>query len=591
MDEMEPYAYQPLDPEQKQIRLLELAPGEYHDPLLARLLLVSLDDMPVYNTISYVWGDPSKTSELDICDKRLSVPLNTALALRRMRLDDVVRVLWIDAVCINQRDIHERGQQVSIMGDIYRRSVGNLIHLTDDHIMGERAIRLASQIDKEARAETNDWEDFLAMLHSEDGNIRNSVRKQRQDLDYEVLWFLMRIPWFRRLWIFQEAVVSPSNICYLGIVSCPLGLLLRAVKWLDYTIQLSRSPGMIESSGMACLKILADWADPVLDGYHYLKAHSDHFRILVTNARAFERSEPRDGVFAVLGILEEPIGIVPDYTKSIQAISQEATRLILQKANNLNALDRIHHEEDPGNGCSWVLSFDRSSDPATKPYSHVVSNLTASWGLTRPTKLEEDSGNAETIVLEGYQTDSVFSTTPVCTADTYDLPSSFGHWFYHAATKLGDSAETEQETLAKIAQAITEDRHIEGDFATAEDMDAVTAYLSALMRSQRNLEPTTGGQGYDQTLHDLFTEAESHCRFVYVCWRRLFRTTSGRIGLGPKVARPDDIVTVMRGGPHPCVLRSHGEEYQFVGTAYVHDIMRRAEAQAKGVEEQEFVVQ
>ncbi|KAK5720306.1 hypothetical protein LTR15_007580 [Elasticomyces elasticus] len=590
---MEPYAYQPLDPEQKQIRLLELQPGGYHDPLLARLLLVSLDDMPVYNTISYVWGDPSKTSKLVICGKRLSVPLNTALALRRMRLDDTVRVVWIDAVCINQKDIYERGQQVDIMGDIYRRSIGNLIHLTDDHIMGERAIKLASQIDKEARTETNEWKEFHSMAHTKDGNIASSDRKQRQDLDYEALWFLVRIPWFRRLWIFQEAVVSPSNICYIGTLSCQLGLLLRAIRWLDYTRQLGKPPGVTESSGKTCLRTLADWADPVLDGYHYLKAHSAYFGILVVNARAFERSEPRDGIFAVLGMLDEPIGIVPDYTRSMRALSQRMTRLMLQEVNDLCALEFINHKEDLGNGCSWAYPFDRSFGSTVEPYPHIASDLGSSWGLAPPTKLNEYSGDADTIVLEGFKTDNVFSTAPVCTADTYDRHYSFRQWLYHAAIELGDPVEIEQETLAKIARAITEDHHVEGDLATIEDMDTVTAYLSALMRSNGVLEPSIMDQEYNQSLYDLFYEAESYCNFGYVRWRRLFRTTSGRIGLGPKVARPGDIVAVVRGGPKPYVLRPHGEEYQYIGAAYVPGIMRGeavAEAQAKGVEEQEFVV-
>ncbi|KAK5711210.1 hypothetical protein LTR17_018502 [Elasticomyces elasticus] len=588
MDEMESYAYQPLDPEQKQIRLLALEPGGYHDPLLARLLLVSLHDMPVYTTISYVWGDPSKTSELVICGTRLSVPLNTALALRRMRLDDIVLVMWIDSICINQKDIHERGQQVSIMGDIYRRSVGNLIHLTDDHIMGERAVRLASQIDKEARVETNEWKEFHSMARTKDGNAKTSFREQRQDLDYDALWFLMRIPWFRRLWIYQEAVVSPSNTCYLGTVSCPLGLLLRAIKWLDYTTQFNLPPGMIESperSCLSCLRILADYADPVLDGHHYLKAHSAYFGILVMNARAFERSEPRDGVFAVLGMLDKPIGIVPDYTKSMQALLQVTTRLMLQEANDLYTLDAINHEEDLGNGCSWVYPFSRSFDPASEPFPLITSDLWPSWALGSPTKLNEDRGDADTIVLEGFKTDNVFSTTPVCTEDTFLRPSSFGLlWLYQAAIELGESLETEEETLKKIAQAVTADHNKEGDFATVEDMNTVTAFLSALMRSK--------GVN-DQTLYVLFTEAESHCDFSQVRWRLLFRTTSGKIGCGPKVARPGDIVAVVRGGAAPYVLRSHGEEYQYLGAAYVPGIMRGEavfEAQAKGVEEQEFVV-
>jgi len=50
----------------------------------------------------------------------LSVPVTLEDVLKRMRRADVLRFLWADAMCINQHDVRERGQQVQfIIGLIY----------------------------------------------------------------------------------------------------------------------------------------------------------------------------------------------------------------------------------------------------------------------------------------------------------------------------------------------------------------------------------------------------------------------------------------------------------------------------------------
>jgi hypothetical protein len=43
-------------------------------------------------------------------------------ALRYLRKEDEARILWVDAVCINQQDLGERSAQVNKMGGIYRNA-------------------------------------------------------------------------------------------------------------------------------------------------------------------------------------------------------------------------------------------------------------------------------------------------------------------------------------------------------------------------------------------------------------------------------------------------------------------------------------
>jgi len=81
------------------IRLLELKPGAWDDPVSARLFIAELQHAPEYDAISYVWGDVSKTVPM-ICNGRtLHITQNLNAAFKRVRLIDQPRIVWADAVC------------------------------------------------------------------------------------------------------------------------------------------------------------------------------------------------------------------------------------------------------------------------------------------------------------------------------------------------------------------------------------------------------------------------------------------------------------------------------------------------------------
>jgi hypothetical protein len=50
------------------------------------------------------------------------VTANCEAALRKLRNRDSERILWIDAICINQDKTLERNHQVTLMRDIYSKA-------------------------------------------------------------------------------------------------------------------------------------------------------------------------------------------------------------------------------------------------------------------------------------------------------------------------------------------------------------------------------------------------------------------------------------------------------------------------------------
>lgn len=90
------------------------------------------DFQPHYETLSYTWGTMENPEMAYIVEPRLqgnescttmAVYQNLASALRHLRYIDRVRVLWIDSICINQRDVLERNEQVKRIANIYKRRI------------------------------------------------------------------------------------------------------------------------------------------------------------------------------------------------------------------------------------------------------------------------------------------------------------------------------------------------------------------------------------------------------------------------------------------------------------------------------------
>lgn len=134
--------YDPLSEERQEIRVLHLLPGEWTDPIEGKLQIVSLlaEPRPVYETTSYVCGDPAHRSPL-MLDGQLTDTLATSVAvLRRLRLPSESRTLWMDSICIHQDDEVEKGKQVAFMGKIYAGGRQNLVYLGEGNQDSEKVL-------------------------------------------------------------------------------------------------------------------------------------------------------------------------------------------------------------------------------------------------------------------------------------------------------------------------------------------------------------------------------------------------------------------------------------------------------------------
>lgn len=193
--------YRPLKVDLHEIRLLKIH-GQAQSTTLevrctSRHLSLLSEPRPCYETVSYCWGDASVRREILLDGHPFAVPASAEHALRRLRRPDGPRILWIDAICINQSDVEERGHQVSLMAEVYRRSIGNLVHLGEDESSVQAALDNIEQIVGEINSETDQCRTLRETVFTD--QYRYSDTGLSVPVEFPPILALLERPWFRQV--------------------------------------------------------------------------------------------------------------------------------------------------------------------------------------------------------------------------------------------------------------------------------------------------------------------------------------------------------------------------------------------------------
>lgn len=369
----------------------------------------------------------------------------------------------------------------------------------------------------------------------------------------------------------QEARNARTNICYLGPSQILLITLLRVVCWLDHTNCL-RNVTMLEArAGRRCMLEMFDLTDREYGRFVGQHLHFDHLLILAQN---YEKTNPKDSIYALLGMLPKSVHrLTPNYRLSLSWILQEATHRVIELNKDLSILRFVHHRHHEGLGScphdirTWVrradLQYRNDLDP--RPFQDLFN---ATQGLDSPTIVPAPNGR---LLVRGDAIDKVEKLTPVCTLEITQTSEAFEKWLLDSLTQLGiyqqDSEANEPSNFYAIANALTAERSARGGRVRKEDMANVVEYVQALLaqRSGRHVE---------------LNAIQNLCDFGDLRNRRLCLTSNKRYGLVSQIAQPNDEIVILRGSKYPCLLRICGTktpekqaEYHFVGTAYISGIM------------------
>jgi hypothetical protein len=143
MAEREKYKHKRFSDEDS-IRLLQLQPGVFNEDVKITLIEAPLSKLPKYEALSYVWGSPTPDTAISCHELELLVTENCVLAMRRLRRRFTTRLLWIDAICIDQTSGEEKQHQVQLMGDVYSKAKRVIIWLGEHSTESDFAMSFLS---------------------------------------------------------------------------------------------------------------------------------------------------------------------------------------------------------------------------------------------------------------------------------------------------------------------------------------------------------------------------------------------------------------------------------------------------------------
>lgn len=173
-----------------------------------------------YEALSYTWRDPTTTIPIRCSDKSTDITANLHTALLHLRYADRPRILWVDALCIDQKDDKDKEKQVQFMGDIYSKAQRVLIWLGEDIENTRGAIDSVKRLDFHFKALyrkryiTNMLPMFGTWTSALTDVFPNS--KVPADFDWAPVVKLLESQWFQRTWIIQEAVLGSRTTVISG---------------------------------------------------------------------------------------------------------------------------------------------------------------------------------------------------------------------------------------------------------------------------------------------------------------------------------------------------------------------------------------
>jgi hypothetical protein len=178
-----------------------------------------VDDLPEiveYEALSWRWGDEERGQFAIMIKKdgvlykmRVSETLGLALKYLRSGRD---RILWLDAICINQKDFLERSAQVAMMSLVYSSAKQVCVWLGEDNEESTRAIQFIKN-------EITTLKNFDKLC----------TDKTHGD-DWRALLVLMQREWFSRRWVVQEIALARKATVYCGPDEIPWRELAIAVE-------------------------------------------------------------------------------------------------------------------------------------------------------------------------------------------------------------------------------------------------------------------------------------------------------------------------------------------------------------------------
>ncbi|KAH7330446.1 heterokaryon incompatibility protein-domain-containing protein [Rhexocercosporidium sp. MPI-PUGE-AT-0058] len=562
------------------IRLVCLQPGDT-DSLVCDLIYVSLKDSPSYEALSYTWelDEPNlydKTYSITLCQQTFSVAPNLYFALTHLQ-QQKPRMLWIDAISINQKDLLERAQQVRIMSNIYSSASRVVIWLGEEE-----------PTDKLAFDHLRSWNVRLGVSEVSN-NLQAAIMKlglpELESPGWRALGSVLSRRWFRRMWIVQEAALAASATAMCGSQSIEWSIIENVLYYFNiggmHGLHALNTPGEVSAIGGTTVTKIR----------FFKKSIESNSRLpllyLLLYTRTLEAADPRDKVYGLLSLVENSPLVLADYSISTDELFENINTKFMEIDENLELLSYFDEAsfKQPLAGAPWSPNW-RVLEHQRNGLCQFQNRFSA---LSLGTNARNFSRDGSRLRTSGIIFDSLVHIGPLGVAGYLD--------------KGGGSVQYSRDITSFIAaceliakQSVIPDepnKDMNGDLWRT--MICNTDGLGELPTDDFS-DRYRSFKGFMKMLHDpglsiaaklSFGEAglqkiciESN-EFVSLLDRwihgRVFcRTHQGYLGMLPAGSQPGDAICGILGAKTPFVIREREKSdgyYQLIGECYIHGRM------------------
>ncbi|EXK84027.1 hypothetical protein FOQG_11759 [Fusarium oxysporum f. sp. raphani 54005] len=559
---LQPNIYTPL-PSPSHIRVLFIQPGVNEDTLVASFELLDLNAANIrFEAISYQWSEcGGQKAPMRLGGEQMSINAYLRSILLHLRREQHIRVVWADALCINQSDHAERLQQVSIMQKIYSQAFRVIGFVGKDYTH-------ASMCFNAIKALTSAWFEVRKSFGQDDstastpGNIYGRVMNEAS---MGRIVEVFQSGYWKRLWVVQELVSSRRAIIRWGDAEMSWTLLGLATTLIRNNKSLmtmfnridksKKSPGPFQGS--------PDARTGLMNAYLMYRMSSTQFRGDSMSFLDAFRVDTRgqDARLYLQTIACSQMGYtVASFTGSIKLMM-----------NPLEILSAIRHTsllypDFPTWIPRWHVKPIRSIG-----ISHRASmkfDASAGWKPKPPAKLVWKR-NERHLILQGFVLASVTSAHRVFpTASTKDRLSRHKKLKTHNTglnNWLNVHVRSHDDIQARLPLILTAGQDWYGNIL--KEQNSIDEHTASFVK---------WSQGYFRNAKPCDEEAVRYGQAVNnVCRdRQIFTATNCLLGLGPNLLRKGDLVCVVAGGPVPYILRPLGDDtFYFVGECYVAGYM------------------
>jgi hypothetical protein len=321
--------YWPLDAADA-IRLVVLHPGSRSECIRLSLVYTTLSELPVYDALSYAWGSSEVSAPGYMDDAPTTLRQNLWSALIHLRSASHERVLWIDAICIDQNNIEERNRQIKLMGDIYSKADAVIIWLGTASDTSDTAMEWIRDC-------SSRFSNSLGLRHQSLGRLSASQVIQQQADKWRALEDLCSRDYWHRVWIVQEVVLARRLIISCGGAEA---------KWDGFSSLMDDYDALFKPN--SCRAVISRIRQSLpaqlqlLRKMHRSSSSGCTLLALMQMTSGSLSSDPRDKVYGLLGLASDghEFRLAIDYSKNLLEMYQSLWHSLVS-VNSPSAYDVV----------------------------------------------------------------------------------------------------------------------------------------------------------------------------------------------------------------------------------------------------------